>query len=280
MARRQRKSDFDQTVAALARLPWPVCLVLALVAWLGFHKLAQIQPPGAQHMAQLTGSIQATIFKTVGMFLQVLAPIALLLAALMSWLAKRRRIKLLAEAESRTSTAPLQQLSWREFEQLVGAHFERLGYAVSFTANGADGGVDVVAKKGSESFLIQCKQWRATQIGVSVVRELFGVMTARGATGAFVVSIGAFSKDAKAFAEGRNIELVDANSLLRSANRDQHNSAATSTFSQSSARSQNPNCPKCGASMVRRVAKQGANKGQAFYGCSTYPQCRGTLPAM
>lgn len=276
MARRHRKSDFDHTVDALARLPWQVCLALAPIAWLGFHWLAQIQQPAAQDIAQMGKTMGFAMFKTVGLYLQYLAPPILLLAALMSWLAKRRRTKLLAEAESRSSGAPLQQLSWREFEQLVGAHFERLGYMVDFTPDGADGGVDVITRKGSETFLIQCKQWRATQVGVSVVRELFGVMAARGATGAYVVSIGAFSKDAQAFAEGRNIELVNANTLLRAA------TGSRLAPLPSAARitpSQDPQCPKCGAPMVRRVAKQGGSKGQAFYGCSTYPQCRGTLPA-
>lgn len=36
-----------------------------------------------------------------------------------------------------------------------------------------------------------------------------------------------------------------------------------------------PSCPKCGSSMVRRVAKQGSNAGNAFWGCSQYPSCRG-----
>lgn len=36
-------------------------------------------------------------------------------------------------------------------------------------------------------------------------------------------------------------------------------------------------CPKCGASMVKRVAKQGANAGKTFYGCSNYPKCRSIL---
>jgi restriction system protein len=35
-------------------------------------------------------------------------------------------------------------------------------------------------------------------------------------------------------------------------------------------------CPKCGSPLVLRVAKQGANKGNEFYGCSSYPQCRHT----
>ena len=37
---------------------------------------------------------------------------------------------------------------------------------------------------------------------------------------------------------------------------------------------ENP-CPKCGAAMVKREAKKGANAGNSFWGCSTFPKCRG-----
>ena len=37
-----------------------------------------------------------------------------------------------------------------------------------------------------------------------------------------------------------------------------------------------PDCPTCGASMVRRVAKKGGNAGETFWGCTRFPQCRGT----
>lgn len=33
-------------------------------------------------------------------------------------------------------------------------------------------------------------------------------------------------------------------------------------------------CPKCGATMIKRVATRGANAGNEFYGCSNYPKCR------
>ncbi len=38
-------------------------------------------------------------------------------------------------------------------------------------------------------------------------------------------------------------------------------------------------CPKCGSALVLRVAKRGANAGQNFYGCSTFPKCRYTEKA-
>lgn len=37
-------------------------------------------------------------------------------------------------------------------------------------------------------------------------------------------------------------------------------------------------CPKCGAAMVLRTAKRGANAGNQFWGCSNYPSCRSILP--
>lgn len=35
-------------------------------------------------------------------------------------------------------------------------------------------------------------------------------------------------------------------------------------------------CPKCGSEMVKREVKKGTNKGNLFWGCSTYPKCRST----
>jgi restriction system protein len=33
-------------------------------------------------------------------------------------------------------------------------------------------GVDLALTKGTEKFLVQCKQWKAYKVGVDVVREL------------------------------------------------------------------------------------------------------------
>ena len=39
---------------------------------------------------------------------------------------------------------------------------------------------------------------------------------------------------------------------------------------------QAPVCPACGKPMRRRVAGKGSRAGQAFWGCSGYPDCRET----
>lgn len=39
-------------------------------------------------------------------------------------------------------------------------------------------------------------------------------------------------------------------------------------------------CPVCSSAMVMRSAKKGSNAGYAFWGCSTYPRCKGTRAAV
>ena len=38
-----------------------------------------------------------------------------------------------------------------------------------------------------------------------------------------------------------------------------------------------PACPVCGKEMRKRTAGKGANAGKAFWGCSGYPECRGSV---
>ena len=38
-----------------------------------------------------------------------------------------------------------------------------------------------------------------------------------------------------------------------------------------------PSCPQCGKPLVLRTAKTGKNAGRQFWGCSGYPQCKGTV---
>jgi four helix bundle suffix protein len=39
-----------------------------------------------------------------------------------------------------------------------------------------------------------------------------------------------------------------------------------------------PSCPKCGALTVLRTAKSGKTPGSQFWGCTSYPNCKGTVP--
>ena len=55
----------------------------------------------------------------------------------------------------------------------------------------------------------------------------------------------------------------------------QQSAQNTNQYNQQPQQTQAVLCPKCGAPMVKRIAKSGYTPGHAFYGCSRYPDCRG-----
>ncbi len=133
---------------------------------------------------------------------------------------------------------------------------------------------------------LQCKHWRDT-IGVKIVRELQGVVATEKATKGVVIGTSRFTKDAKEFARKSGVELLDGVGLVKMINRIKTgqrlgvvkdiDSGARPAAAKviDSQFSRNPVCD-CGRVMVKRVAKSGKNRGNAFWGCSAYPDCRNT----
>lgn len=176
--------------------------------------------------------------------------------------------------EAQRNLDTLRRLSWREFEGLTGEAFRRRGYLlIEQGGNKPDGGIDLVLRKDGQKVLVQCKHWQARQVGVSVIREQFGILAAEGADKVYVVTSGSFTNDAKAFANGKPIALIDGPALLELVSGVQKTGVASSAAEITD---QSPTCPRCGGIMKRRVAKQGANAGEPFWGCVRFPQCRGT----
>jgi four helix bundle suffix protein len=48
------------------------------------------------------------------------------------------------------------------------------------------------------------------------------------------------------------------------------------SLSDQSDQSDKPACPNCGKPMVKRTARKGQKAGQPFWGCTGYPDCKGT----
>ena len=274
----------------VAMLPWWAGVALALVSYLLLHRVAAQEVVAATQPGQMGAMVTQTLWKTLASFGQYIVPLICLAGAGMSAWQRTVRQNLVTDVAQSKATDALDGMSWREFEMLVGEGFRLQGYQVVETGGGgADGGVDLVltktGKSGGEKFLVQCKQWRAFRVGVNVVRELYGVMAARGATGGFVVTSGRFTDDAISFANGRNVTLVDGpklHGLLRQAKAGAGHSraqpAATAPKQPSTAPVQASSCPLCSRPMARRSAKRGANACSEFWGCTGYPACRGTRP--
>lgn len=296
MARRGKTSPAEDIMDLVAMLPWWLGVVLALASYLLLHSVASQQVVATAQPNQVGAMVTQTLWKTLAGVGQYILPILCLAGAGMSAWRRRARRNLVTDVAQSKATDALDGMSWREFEMLVGEGFRLQGYQVVETGGGgADGGVDLVltkpGKNGGEKFLVQCKQWRAFKVGVDVVRELYGVMAARGATGGFVVTSGRFTDEAVSFASGRNVNLVDGPKLyglIRQAKAGIDRSPARSGSSSSAAAApavppnpaqmQAARCPLCAKPMVRRTAKRGANAGSEFWGCTGYPACRGTRP--
>ena len=269
----------------VAMLPWWAGVMLALVLYLLLHSVAS-QPVivTAARPGQVGAMVTQALWNTLASVGQYILPLLCLAGAGVSAWRRKVRKDLVVDMAQSKATEVLDGMSWQEFEMLVGEGFRLQGYQVAETGGGgADGGVDLVLTKAGEKFFVQCKQWRAFKVGVAVVRELYGVMAARGATGGFVVTSGRFTNDATAFARGRNIELIDGPSLHRLVLRGTTASISAlqtekTFFATDTARGTPATlaCPACGKTMVRRTAKRGVNAGSEFWGCTGYPACRGT----
>ncbi len=167
MGRRRGKTGFD----ALAALPWPVGIMAGIA---GFFAVRDGIP---WWFSRHDGALSRAIAQQAEGAFAPLAWILLLLcwiAALASFLKARHRRRLL---DTRTTLESLAAGGWRQFERLVGEAFRRQGYAVEETGlGGADGGIDLILRKDGRRTLVQCKQRKRQQVGVSVVREMYGLL--------------------------------------------------------------------------------------------------------
>lgn len=281
MARRQRKLILDGLVRLASMLPWWLSVMLAGVSFFCLRHFASMPLAMPQVVpGQMSHVVVASLGRAFVQVAQYLFPFLFLAGAVVAFIRGRKSAKLIDAATSHAGAEAIHGMSWREFEVLIAEGFRRRGFTVvDMGGQGPDGGVDLVLRKGSERFLVQCKQWRALKVGVAVVRELYGVMSAEGAAGGIVVSSGAFTEDAKEFAQGRNIKLIDGPALQQIlASAKQSFSTRPDPVRPMEAPKALPPCPKCGAEMRVREARKGASAGNKFLGCSTYPKCRGTLP--
>ena len=251
----------ESILNVLTKLPWWIVVIIAIVCYVSLKYII----PAIE--------FQNVFFNGIAKGAPVLAPafsIVILIAAAWSAFNAWRKGQLF---ESQKDIETIRQLSWREFEELVGEAYRRKSYSVTETGGGgSDGGVDLILKRGGEKLLVQCKHWKMSKVGVKVIRELYGVVAAEGATGGIVISTGSFTQEAIDFAKGKLLELINGAQLQQLIKDIKETSAPMRD------KSKKVLCPNCGAEMVLRTTKKGQNAGEKFWGCSTFPKCQTTKP--
>jgi restriction system protein len=245
----------------LSRSPWWVSVGLSISSYVG---LRHVLPQTASHdwVVNSFSKGMAQVAPLISLVLLVPA-----IVSLVNSLRKRRLF------DGQRDLQTVRSLSWRQFEELVGEAYRRLGYSVKENAGpGADGGVDLTLRKDGDLVLVQCKQWRAMKVGVKTIRELYGVMTAKNAGSGVVITSGTFTHEARLFAINQPIELVDGKRLAALVGGIQTKGVPAGGIAQAKT------CPECGAQMIKRVARKGPHAGESFWGCSAFPDCRTIVP--
>jgi len=212
---------------------------------------------------------------------------------LMIWIAVRIKLwtgRLLIESQSGIES--IRQLTWREFEELLCEAFRREGYGVEHTGTGGpDGGIDIRLRKDKSRVIVQCKHWKRQQVGVAIVREMFGLLHSEKADAVFIVTSGSFSDDAIGFASRNDIRLIDGPQVVQLIQAVQKSTSKQRVIGSQPLQSANvlteqptdhrvvkiPLCPTCGSAMTRRTATRGSRCGKPFWGCLAYPKCRGIV---
>ena len=193
----------DTIFEMLVELPWWVSLIFACLVFVGLRFIL----PGTMKTPIFSSAAQLVSSNAVWIALFFLIPGAI--SALAAW---RRGALLMGQ----TSIVSIRRLSWRSLEDLVGEAYRRSGYAVAGNSGpGPDGGVDLIARKNGETVLVQCKQWKARQIGVRTLREMFGLLNAEKANEVHIVTSGYFTDDARSFARNKPIQLIDGPMLVQ-----------------------------------------------------------------
>lgn len=278
MAHRQNRNE--GLFALLIELPWWASVIAAGVAYVGLRYVL----PGFFLGNPYTAGIAYGLQQFAG-----LVAFVLLCAAPLSLIRSFHRRRLL---DRQTGLDSIRAMSWCEFEMLCGEACRRKGFAVEETGlGGADGGIDLILRRGGETWLVQCKRWKTFKVGVKEIRELYGIVAAERATRGIFITCGEYTQEARTFAADKPLDLVNGSALLelvsevrtaptasRSAPRPEPSFAPSPEPKSRPSKTSPPSCPRCGASMVLRKAHRGANAGGQFWGCSGFPKCRGVVP--
>lgn len=251
---------FEELVDLASVLPWwatlPTAVLLFVFVPFDFATSSLTQPSDAAFFI-------INIF-IKGLF-KYMVPLALVIGAGINILLKFKSITLFSNISKRGATEVINKLSWQDFEFLLSEYFKKQGYASEITGGGgADGGIDIKLHKDSETYLVQCKHYKAWKVSVQIVREFFGIVTAENAVGGYIVTSGRFTKDAYSFAEGKNIHLINGYDLVEMLDSSDLETAKIIVGDTKI-------CPDCGGELLERTSKFGK-----FFGCSNYPKCKYT----
>jgi len=196
----RRKTGFFATAADA---PWWIGIILAAIAYIVMRfGFAALMPPSKTAQAVADGMAQiAWVFALPFLFA---AAVSLLRQLIRAHMRPHRR-----------SLVTLRVLPRHRFELLVGEAFGRQGYVVEPRGSRApEGDVDLELWREGRKSVVVCRHWQVRQIGIEMIRELYGILKFERADEAVFLSSGSYTHDAWQFAQGKPLRLIDGEGLL------------------------------------------------------------------
>ncbi len=188
----------------LAQVPWWVSVSLAAV----FYVMLKFTLPALQSQSSLVSEVDMSL----GPALAPVVALAFLSPLGFTLFRSGRRKKLHALKDEITA---LQALSWSQFRDLAAEAYREKGYTVmEGTIYRDDPAVDIVLRRGANLYLVQCRYWQNSKLRKREVKKLLTLMHARQASGAFLLTTGIFTSEARHYAVERPITLVDGIELV------------------------------------------------------------------
>ena len=188
----------------LAQIPWWICVTLSA----SFYLLLQYGIPYFENQGALVNEAHISL----GPVFAPVVALAFLAPVTFSFLKFSRKKKL---HDLREEIKSIQELSWQQFKEQVSEAYGNAGYLIldndPFTS---DPSFDLVMRKSANLYLLQSRYWRNRKLGLREVKKLFSLMHEKQASGIFLLTTGIFTKEARRYAIGRPINLVDGVELM------------------------------------------------------------------
>ena len=188
----------------LAQIPWWVSVSLSV----SFYLFFQYGIPFFENQGTLVNDTHVSLGPV---FAPVIA-LAFLAPVTFSFFKSSKKKRL---HDLREDITEIQELSWSELNEKVAKAYRKAGYMIMgndpYTS---DPSIDIVMRRSANLYLLQSRYWRNRKVSLREVKKLSGIMHEKQASGIFLLTTGIFTKNARRYAIGRPINLVDGIKLV------------------------------------------------------------------
>ncbi len=175
----------------------------------------------------------------------------------------------------------LQYLSHDEFKKLMVLIFKQRGYTVKVKTSQIHEDIDLILQVNNENTFVKFNRWQEALLDVNEIAQLYVAMKEENISHGIIITSGEFTSEALDLSLGKAILLINGIDLSLMIEALQSSDILNEEEDEPEAKDEMPEldplCPICSCKMIKRTARKGKNAGNTFWGCSTYPNCRGVV---